>query len=200
MKLDLDKTLWRVINACAAVLVLVCGFCSYETYERLRELTHVTTLTPAVVNHNLFWSMGLATLLAVYVYRQSVSRGRDIGWASDRALTVWMISAIAFLPLPLAIAFRWHVPGTRSLYVGYALKAGCFVYLYWLFFRYHVLDHQDVFAGGRTLFHGGKESVRASNPAPEAGTQHNPSGNDTASTVAAEPEEPSRPSTISSES
>jgi len=199
MKPKLDNTLWRIINACAAVLVLVCGFCSHETYERLREAAHVTRLTPAVVNHNMFWSMGLATLLAVYVYRQSVDRTREIGWAGDRALTVWMIAAIAFLPLPLAMAFRWHVPGARSLYLGYTLKAACFLYLYWLFFRYHVLDDHDAFADGWTLFHGRKPAARTANPTSATTPTHRPPSDGQRAGPAVDSDESSSSGTTSSE-
>jgi len=160
------------------VLVLVTGFCSYETYKLLRSVSRVTTYTPAVVNHNLFWSIGMATLLAVYIYRLSSDGKRGAGWAGDRALTVWLIAAVAFLPLPLSMLFRWHGPGARQLYLGYALKAACFVYLYWLLFRYHVLNDQDTFADGWTLFHGRSEVAPVSNPASDAAPSHNPSSDD----------------------
>jgi len=180
MARNLDNTLWRVVNAGTGVLVLVAGFCSCETYKLLRGVSRVTKYTPAMVNHNLFWSIGMATLLAVYVYRLSSDGKRGAGWAGDRALTVWLIAAVAFLPLPLSMMFRWHVPGAYRLYFGYALKAACFVYLYWLLFRYHVLNDRDTFADGWTLFQGRSEVAPAANPAPDTAPSHNPSSDDEA--------------------
>ncbi len=180
MAYNLDNTLWRVVNAIAGVLLLVSGFCSYETYELIRSVSHVTVLTPAMVNHNLFWSMGMATLLAVYVYRLSCEGKRGGRWASDRALTIWLVAAVAFLPLPLSMLFVWHGPGVRQLYLGYALKAACFVYLYWLLFRYHVLNDPDTFTDGWTMFHGRTGVTRTANPAPEAAPADNPLSDDQA--------------------
>jgi len=199
MAIELDNTLWRVINACAAVLVLVCGFCSHEMYGFVRSAARVTEYTPAVVNHSLFWSLGMATLLALYVYRQTFNATQHIGWAGDRALTIWLIAAIAFLPLQLTMFFHWHVPGARRLYIGYALKAGCFLYLYWLFFRYHVFDDQDAFAKGRTLFHSKQHAVNAK-PASEANTTDSPSAGDESEGYAADPEDGAGSSTVSLES
>ena len=175
---NLDNTFWRVVNAGAGVLVLVTGFCSHETYEHLRQAARVTTYTPAVVNHTLFWSMGMATLLAVYIYRLSADGKRGAGWAGDRALTVWLIAAVAFLPLPLSVLFAWHGPGIRQLYFGYALKAGCFLYLYWLLFRYHVLNDRDAFADGWALFHGRTEVAPTANPAPDPTPAQDPACDD----------------------
>ena len=172
------------------MLVLITGFCSYETYKMLRGVSRVTMFTPAVVNHNLFWSMGMATLLAVYVYRLTSDGKRGAGWASDRALTIWLVGAVAFLPLPLSMLFTWHGPGIRQLYLGYALKAGCFLYLYWLLFRYHVLNDRDTFADGWTLFHGRTGSAPTANPAPEPVRANNPSCEDGETEHAADAPEP----------
>ncbi len=199
MARNLDNTLWRVVNAGAGVLVLITGFCSHETYKLLRSVSHVTMYTPAVVNHSLFWSMGLATLLAVYVYRLTSDGKRGVGWASDRALTIWLVAAVAFLPLPLSILFIWHGPGISQLYLGYALKAGCFLYLYWLLFRYHVLNDQDTFADGWTLFHGRTGAAPTSNPAPEAVPANNPSCDDGEAENTAGTPEPDGPAATSSE-
>ncbi len=193
---ELDRSLWRIVNALAGVLVLIGGFCSYEIYTFVRSAAHVTEYTPAVVNHNLFWSMGMATLLAVYTFLQSVDVTRPVGKAADRALTIWLVAAVAFLPLPLAMMFRWHVPAARVLYLGYALKAGCFVYLYWLFFRYHVLNDQNAFTDGWTLFHGRAHAPRAANPSSGTRAAQTPLDNHAAenSAISEEPTDLDNPS------
>ena len=199
MARNLDNTLWRVVSAGTGVLVLITGFCSHETYNLLRSVSRVTTLTPAMVNHNLFWSMGMATLLAAYVYRLSADGKQGTGWAGDRALTIWLVAAVAFLPLPLSMLFAWHAGYIARLYLGYALKAGCFLYLYWLLFRYHVLNDPDTFTGGWTLFHGGTGTAPMSNPGPEPAPADNPSCDDEEAEHTVEDPEPDSPAATPSE-
>jgi len=169
-----DNSIWRVANAVAGVLVLVTGFCSYETYVLVQKSGRVTSLN-AMVPHSMFWSIGLATLLALYVYRHTNATTGEPVWAGYRALTIWLVAAIAFLPLPLALAFRWHVAAARPLYVGYILKGVCFLYLYWLFFRYHVLDDHNAFAEGWTLFCR-RRAAGGVGPEPDTATSDGASG------------------------
>ncbi|MCD6288285.1 MAG: hypothetical protein J7M12_04135 [Candidatus Hydrogenedentes bacterium] len=171
-----ENIFWRIVNAVACVLALVGGFCSRETYDLIRTVGHVSNLN-AMVRHSLVWSLGMAILLAIYVYYKALSDTRDAVWASDRALTILFVAAIAFLPLPLSMVFMLKpgTPGSLILYMGYALKSVCFVYLYWVFFRYHVLDYPYAVSCGWSVLHG----RRAAPPTSETDTENEDDQTDT---------------------
>lgn len=158
-----ENMLWRVVNAVASVLVLVAGFCSYEAHELVQTVAHVSDLN-AMVPYSLMWSVGMATLVALYVYRKTMGDVKDAAWAGNRALTLWLVSAMAFMPLPLAMMLMMDsgAPGASILYTGYFLKAVCFLHLYWLFFRYHVLDDPHALSYGWSVFHGRRHAPQPS--------------------------------------
>jgi hypothetical protein len=56
--------------------------------------------------------------------------------------------------LAVLLVLDHRMPGTRILYAGYVLKALSFIHLYWLFFRYHVLDDPHALSYGWSIFHG----------------------------------------------
>lgn len=172
MERDGENMLWRIVNAVASVLVLVAGFCSCEAHELVQTLAHVSDLN-AMVPHSLIWSMGMATLLALYVYRKTLVDSKDATWAGNRALTLWLVSAVAFMPLPLAVVLFLdsRVPGVNILYAGYFVKTLCFLHLYWLFFRYHVLDDPHALSYGRTLFHGRRSVPQTSSSDADGGAE-----------------------------
>jgi len=139
-----DKLGWRIANAILWYVVLVAGCFSREAYDVVRLLARVNRFE-AWVNNPWFLPIALAYVVARFVRNKGLSNGLSAVSALYEGIGFGLISLVAFSALPIGYLTVPLPPSARLVYLWYALKFGCWLYLAICLTCYLVFGNDNAF-------------------------------------------------------
>ena len=101
------------------------------------------------MNNPWFLSIALSYVVGRFVRNKGVSSGLNAVNALYEGIGFGLISFVAFLAFPMDYLRDPLPSGARILYLGYALKFGCWLYLAGCLTRYLVLGNDNAFFRAR---------------------------------------------------
>jgi hypothetical protein len=147
-EINADRLGWRVANAVLWYVVLVVGCFSREAYDVVRRLARVNPFD-AWVNNPWFLPIALSYVVGRFVRNRGLSNGLNAVSALYEGVGFGLISLVAFSALPIGYLMVPLPPSARPLYLGYALKFGCWLYLAVRLTCYLVCAKDDAFFRAR---------------------------------------------------
>jgi len=153
-----DKRGWRIANAVLWYVVLVAGCFSREAYDVVRRLARVNPFD-AWVNNPWFLPIALSYVVGRFVHNKGLSNGLNTVRALYEGIGFGLISLVAFSALPIGYLTVPLPSSARLLYLGYALKFGCWLYLAACLTCYLILGNDNAFFHARAHRHLARDSM-----------------------------------------
>jgi hypothetical protein len=145
---NVDRCGWRIANAILWYVVLAIGLCSCEAYDGIHRFARVNRFE-AWVNHPWFLPIALSYVVGRFVRNKGISSGLNAVNALYEGIGFGLISLVAFSALPIGLLATPLPPTYHLLYLGYALKFACWLYLVVSLTRYLIFGNDNAFFRAR---------------------------------------------------